>query len=386
MKQNIALLKWHTFFTDLIFYAPVAILYFQQISGSFALGMTIFSIVTLSSALLEVPTGIFSDRIGRKKTVIFGSLAAVFAAVFYALGQSFFMLAVGSIFSGLSRALYSGNNDALLYDTLAENKEVDNFADFSGKISRMSQIALATSALFATVVLFKGHLQGLVWLSIIPQIICLFISIFLTEPNVITNKTGNIYSDLKEAYQGFLRSEKLRLLSISSILGNGFGEASYQFQAAFYQLVWPVWAIPLAKVISNTSAAIGFHLAGPLIKKFNTVKLLVIDNLTSRMLNSIAVIFPSVLSPILMSGTSFMYGIAVTGRGALMQKEFTNEQRATMGSLNSFAGSLFFALVAFTLGLVADKLTPAKAILILQAFQLINIFIYLRLFKRNLHN
>jgi len=381
VKHNIELLKWHTFFTDLIFYAPVAVLYFSKISGSFALGMSIFSIVTISSAFLEIPTGIFSDMIGRKKTVVVGSLAAILGAIFYAVGSSFIILSVGSLFMGFARAFYSGNNDALLYDTLSEKNKTDEFAEFSGKISRMSQIALAVSAILAVVVLFRGQLSWLVWLSVIPQVICLFIALFLREPKVRSEKSGNIYGNLKEAYRGFLKSEKLRLLSLSSIIGDGLGEASYQFQAAFYQLVWPAWALPLAKVSSNVLAAIGFHYSGRLIKKVDAVKALFAHNAASRALNSVAVIFPSIFSPILMSLTSLGYGVATTARSTLMQKEFSNEQRATMGSLNSFAGSLFFGIVAFLLGFAADKLTPAYAILILQAFQLINLLVYVKLFR-----
>jgi hypothetical protein len=64
-----------------------------------------------------------------------------------------------------------------------------------------------------------------------------------------------------------------------------------------------------------------------------------------------------------------------------MHKEFTNEQRATMGSLDSFAGSIVFGILAILLGLTADLLSPAKAILILQVFQIGNLFIYWKLFK-----
>ena len=67
MNRNIKLLTWFNFFTDFKLYAPVAIIYFSQVSGSFALGMAVFSIATVSSAFFEIPTGIFSDMIGRKK-------------------------------------------------------------------------------------------------------------------------------------------------------------------------------------------------------------------------------------------------------------------------------------------------------------------------------
>jgi hypothetical protein len=57
---NIRLLAWFNFCLDFRLYAPVAILYFSDVAGSFTLGMSVFSAIMLSGALLEVPTGVFS--------------------------------------------------------------------------------------------------------------------------------------------------------------------------------------------------------------------------------------------------------------------------------------------------------------------------------------
>ncbi|QQR63596.1 hypothetical protein IPH70_03745 [Candidatus Roizmanbacteria bacterium] len=62
---------------------------------------------------------------------------------------------------------------------------------------------------------------------------------------------------------------------------------------------------------------------------------------------------------------------------SLLQKEYQQEQRATMGSLNSFAGSFYSRVVAFCLGLIADALNPAKALLIMQFFTAATIVFYL---------
>ena len=118
MHRNIKLLTWFNFFTDFKLYAPIAILYFTQITGSFALGMSIFSIAYVTSAIFEVPTGVLSDYIGRKRTVVFGALCSVLCVTLYAIGGSYWMLTLGALLQGLSRAFYSGNNDALLHDTL----------------------------------------------------------------------------------------------------------------------------------------------------------------------------------------------------------------------------------------------------------------------------
>ena len=141
MAHNIKIFTWFNFFTDFKLYAPVAIIYFSHVSGSFALGMSVFSIAMISSALFEIPTGVFSDRIGRRKTMILGATAAVLSAIFYAIGLSFWILAVGAVFEGLSRSFYSGNNDALLHDTLAETHENHGYALCLATMSYIFQIA-----------------------------------------------------------------------------------------------------------------------------------------------------------------------------------------------------------------------------------------------------
>lgn len=380
IHKNIRLLSWFNFFTDFKLYAPIAIIYFANVTGSFALGMSIFSISMISSALLEIPTGIFSDIVGRRTTVILGAASAVAYSVFYAIGGSFWILVIGAVLDGLSQAFYSGNNDAMLHDTLAESKNEHRYDEYLGRISAMFQAALAISAIVGGI-LAQWSFPLIMWLSVIPQFICLLLAFQLNEPATSVGESGNIYLHLREAIHNFMKNRKLRLLSASSIFGFGFGEASYQFQSAFYASLWPVWAIGIAKTLSNLGGMVSFQYSGKIIRKFKAMHILVADNLYCRIVNTIATAFPSVLSPLLMSTTSLFYGVTSVTRSALMQHEFTHGQRATMGSLNSFAGSLFFGIVAFSLGFVADQLTPARALLILQAFMLANLFVYWKLFR-----
>ena len=383
LHPNIKILTWFNFFTDFKLYAPIAIIYFSQITGSFTLGMSIFSIVMISSALFEIPTGIFSDRIGRRNAVIFGAFAAILYSLLYAIGYSFWILAAGALLEGLSRSFYSGNNDALLHDTLADTNEEHQYEEFLGRISAMFQAALAVSAILGGV-LATWSFPLIMWLSVIPQLLCFYLAFKLKDTKLHKSQSGNIYIRLRDAYKSFLNSKKLRLLSASSILGYGFGEAGYQFQAAFYSTLWPVWAIAIAKTLSNLGAAASFHFSGRIIKRFNGVKILLIDNIYSRIINMLSTAFPTVLSPLLMSSTSVFYGVATVAKNSLMQKEFSNDQRATMGSLNSFAGSIFFGLISLLLGFVADELSPGYAIFILQLFQIGNLFIYWKLFKHEM--
>jgi MFS family permease len=377
-SKNITILRWITFFTYFRLYAAIAIIYFAKVTGSYALGATIFSVITISTAFFEIPTGIFSDRIGRKNTVVLGALAAVIATTFYALGQSFWLLAIGALFQGLSSSFYSGNNDALLYNTLAEKKQEEHYAEYRGRIGTMFQLGLAVSTLLGGLIA-TWSLHLIMWISIIPQLLCLSLAFFLIEPKVHTRKTGNIYSHLGEAWRQFIHNKKLRTLSIATILSEQFGEASYAFQAAFYQKLIPLWLIGIVKTISNIEGTISFHYSGRILKKFNGIKVLVIDNIYNSLANIIAVVFSSVLSPFIMTTTSIFYGVTSVAKSAYMQKEFTNEQRATMGSLISFAGSLFFGILSIVMGILADRFSPATAFLILMIFQLGILVFYWRL-------
>src|SRR5215211_3493333 len=107
VSRNITLLGWFNFWAEFRPYGPIAILYYAQVSGSYALAMSVFSVAQLAQSVFEVPTGVYSDMIGRKRTVIYGAVAGVFALSFYAFGGSYFGLIVGAIFEGLGRAFYS---------------------------------------------------------------------------------------------------------------------------------------------------------------------------------------------------------------------------------------------------------------------------------------
>ena len=379
-QKNIKLLAWFNFFTDFKLYSAIAILYFVHVTGSLALGMSIYSIASISDALFEVPTGILSDMVGRKNTIVLGSIASVAYALCYALGGSYLMLALGAVFQGLSVAFYSGNNDALLHDSLKESGNEKKFHTYLGKLSSLFQLALALGAVIGSF-LANNSFIIVMWISVIPQIMCFFISLLIVEPHIHLEKSTNIYAHMKEALLLFKTNKKLRLVSVAGMIGSSVGEASFQLSATFYRLLWPIWAIGIAKMFSYLGATTSFYFSGPLIDKFKEIKTILIGNVYSRAVVLIALVFPTQLSPFMMATTSIFYGSGSVAKDSLLQKEFTPHQRATIASLNSLAESLLFALFAFVLGLIGDRIGPAKALILAQFISLIAMYLYWRVFQ-----
>jgi MFS family permease len=378
LPRNVRMLFWASFLLDFRLYIPVQILYFAQVTGSFAAGMSIFSIVFLSSALLELPTGVWSDRVGRRGTAIGGAVAAAVGTICYAIGGGFWMLALGAVFEGLSRALFSGNNDALLYDTLVEEGQLSHLQEYMGQMGNLSQLALASCAVLGGVAAFYSF-SLVMWLSVFPQILLIGVMLALVEPNVRQHVEGNIYQHLREAASSILRNPRLRTLSIANIIRFAVGESAFLFRAAFLEMLWPLWAIGFARVVSHLTAAISFRLSGRIIRRFGEFLPLAGSVVYSETVNLLSLLFPGVLSPLAMGSTSIFFGVQHVAMTSLMQHEFTDEQRATMGSISAFAGSIVFAVFSTFLGAFADRFGVIAALVLatLIAFVRLPLFFYI---------
>lgn len=375
VARNIRLLGWFYFWGEFRLYGPIAILYYAQVSGSYALGMSVFSAAQLAQSFFEVPTGVFSDMIGRKRTMVCGAIAGVCALTFYAMGGSIGPLLIGAIFEGLGRAFYSGNNDALLYDTLAEIDQREAFQEYMGKTSSMYQAALAISAVLGSL-LAAISFQLVMLVSVIPMVLALVVSLLMIEPRAHVSQNANVYAHLSTAFQNFRRNPRLRILSLAWVSSFAFGETAWLFRSTFIASLWPVWAIGLSQLIGNGMAAASFYYAGRLIRRFGEFRLLLGGTIISEAINLFGLLVPTVLSPALMAMNSCFYGVNTVAKNSLIQQEFSDEQRATMGSFNSFAGSIAFALFAFLLGGFADRVGVIPALVTVSLLSIVPFTLY----------
>jgi MFS family permease len=379
-ERNIKLLKWFTFCGSLQFYRSIPILYFAQVSGSYALAASLLSLVMLTAALAEIPTGVFSDMIGRQKTLFLGTVCGLSAVILYAVGGSYLILAAGAILDGLSRAFYSGNNDALLYDLLAQNGATDAYAAYYGELSSLAGLSALIAALSGSVIAHRSF-PAAMWCSAIPLAANLVISLQIPESQRENRPPRRLRSHLREAFRLFRTNPQLRLLSLSHILGNGFGNTAFEFQAAVYSLVWPIWAIGLARAMGELLAAVGFRFGDRIIRRFGAGRVILVDSIYGWLANIVGALFPSVLTPLIISSSVLFYGPGTTAAESLKQQAFSDEQRATMASMNALGASLLYAIFSVLIGLVSDQIGPFRALLIVQLFITICVFLSWRLYQ-----
>lgn len=244
----------------------------------------------------------------------------------------------------------------------------------------MFQMALAIGAVIGSIVA-QWSFPVIMWISVVPQAGCMFISLFLTEQTHLIKEKANVFSHLKISALHLWNNKFLRLLSLQDVISFGIGESSFQFGAVFINTIWPLWAIGFSKMISYGGAFVSYWFSGRFIKKIGAYNILIIAHIYTRVVNFIAYGIPTVFSPVLMASSSIFYGVKEVTINSLMQKEFIEKHRATLGSLNSFIGSIFYTLFAPLLGFIADLYGPAKALIAVQFCMLSVLYINFKLKK-----
>ncbi len=380
--KNIKVFFVFNFFACFRPHWPIAVIYYQSITDSYASAMMVFSIIFLSQAVLEVPTGLASDLLGRRKTMIIGSLFSLIALVLYAAGLNIWFLFVGAICEGLGRSLFSGTDKALLYETLQEQKQTKRFETLFGKVSSVEQISLGVSAVAGGLLAFIS-LQFVMWVAVIPAVLSFICAFYFVDINRKSQHHQSVYKVLNNAFNGLVVNRRLRLVSMAEVLDFGFGEATFYFQAVFFNLLIPQWLIGIVRGLNHLCGAIGFWTAGRMIQHFGYKTLLLGGRTIASLISLIMLLIPTALSPFVMAAINIEYGHSSTAKSGLMQREFSDQQRATMGSMVSLTGSLFFSVISVLLGYIADIATPVHAMIFGLSSNIIVIWIYSKLFTNS---
>lgn len=382
IRKNTSLLGAVSFLSEFKLYGVVAILYFSHVTGSLTLGMSLFSASMLAAALFEIPTGLLSDRVGRKKTLAMGSLSALAGVIFYAIGGNYFILLAGAVLEGLACAFFSGNNDALLYDLLRDHGQEGYYAHYLGRIQSMTHLALSLSGVLGGIVLYFSSYTLIMWLSVIPKLLGFLVSLRVDEPaRRDPESLGTPLNHMGEALAEVMKKKRLMMLIAADSLSSGAGEASYQFRSAFIRMVWPVWAIGLAGTLGDLGAALSYRISGWWLKKSGGARIILGGKLYSIASNTAAFLLSNVLSPILLTTNSLLFGVISVAQNEMAQGLYTDRHRASMASLKSLAGSLVYAVLALLIGLIADAFSVTAALLAFQVFGVISLLLYAKLLK-----
>ncbi len=163
------------FLKNLRFFDPFIILIFREGGLSFLQIGVLYSIRDLATNVLEIPTGVFADAFGRRKSMIMAFMAYIISFCIFYLFPSFHMYALAMVCFAFGEAFRSGTHKALILEHLALNRMDHLKLSYYGRTRAASQLGSAVNALIAAgLVFYTGSYRYMFLASIVPYVLDLF--------------------------------------------------------------------------------------------------------------------------------------------------------------------------------------------------------------------
>ena len=150
LSKNVGLYPIYKALFQAYCWLPVFFLFFLS-KLSIADVLLLESIFFLSVVLLEVPSGYFSDKVGRRATLIISSIGVVIAHSLFLLGaqlaEPFAVFAIAQISLAAGTSFKSGTDTSLHYDSLLALERTNEFSAREAAVEKLGFYAGAGAAL-----------------------------------------------------------------------------------------------------------------------------------------------------------------------------------------------------------------------------------------------
>lgn len=163
------------FLKNLRFFEPFLVLLLRDAGQSFTQIGLLYAIRDIATNVLEIPTGVFADIFGRRKSMVMAFVAYIVAFIIFYAFSNFYLFALAMIFFGAGEAFRSGTHKALILEYLKRNNLTHLKVDYYGYTRSASQMGSAVNSLIAAAIVFyTGNYRYMFLAATIPYVLDLF--------------------------------------------------------------------------------------------------------------------------------------------------------------------------------------------------------------------
>ncbi|MBN2851485.1 MAG: MFS transporter [Clostridia bacterium] len=354
-KHNIKVYYWYLGLFQLLV-GPIITLYLLYKGLSFTEIMTLQSIFAISVFLLEVPTGAVGDLFGRKKSLVLACLAMIAGLFVYIIGQQFIVFAVGEFLLALGMSLKSGSDTALIYDSLLESGQADEFTKIQGKgNSYMLGVQIIGSV--AAGYIYTLNEQFPMILSMIMMAFAAVSALFFKEIEIHKDKVKpDYFTQIKESASFLYHHKRVRSIVIYFMFFALFFRAGFWFyQPYMTALSIDVKYFGLIFAAFNIVATLASRFSHIYIKKTKGKSLILLSLLTGVSFILLG-IFRIQAAVVFIFIQQLVRGVNNPVFMKFMNKHIESDKRATVISFSSLLNNLGIALIFPLVGYLMDRI------------------------------
>ncbi|KKU90971.1 MAG: Major facilitator superfamily [Microgenomates group bacterium GW2011_GWA1_48_10] len=391
MGESLRGITWryylYSFLTGLTFYTAALIPFYTD-WGHISLTQVQFLQAWLMfwAFVLEIPTGVIADRFGRKISVVLGCFITFLSFLLYGTIPNFSAFLLAEFFAAAGLALMSGASEALLYDSLREEKKETKFKNIFGRSFSLGQVSAIIAAPLGGFIASRFGLNIPMLITAFPSLIAALVLLTTKEPLMkdTQEKEKNYLNITKRGISTFIHNKLLRTLAINGILVyTGAYFLIWLYQPQLKNLGIAIIYFGFVRALFALSGMIFSHnlqLTEKLFKSGNNF-FRITTFITILSLVLIAV-FPSlitiVLAIILIGGLG---QARFTALNSYMNDQIPSEQRATTLSSISMLNRILLIVLNPAVGFMADHSLRGAFIFVAALSLIAIIFIPIRLPK-----
>jgi MFS family permease len=356
IRHNIIKIYIFRFFRDFLLIAPILIPFYKSLQLSNTQIFTIQAIFSLSLFIFEIPSGYFSDRLGRRLTLIIGAFCLPIGLSFYALGNTFGAFACGEAILGLGFAMCSGTESALIYDTLLKLKQTSVYHKIEGVAEFITRLG-ATAAAVLGGVLAQIFFRLPFYINIFTGVIMFITALSLREAGQRRISKEHPLKDMFNIIKYSLKHQEI----LSIIIFYSIMTASGLISIWGYFLFLQKHGFPISgngiwfavfQLASGCGAVISHRVSAWLGRRNSYLLLLLLPLIFTALAVSdrlwmIYLVFPN----------AFVWGFSLPFFLQEVNKLITSDIRATVLSTGSMAGRILFVILSPLFGLLSDQIS-----------------------------
>lgn len=371
LKRQLFSLYFSSFFsglriTDAVWVALLAARGFPLWQIGLAEG--IFHAVSL---VCEVPSGMAADLLGRKKTLLLGSVFVVTCNLLMAFAPSIGFVSLAMVLNALANTMFSGTDAALAYDSLKQCGREEEYLSISADRSQLQMLAGAVGSLASTLHRWL-HFTGFYLLSAGFETTSGLASLLLTEPVVTEAQAGRERQSLRTLPARFVQLMRdsaaalhaspaaVRIIAADAFISIPSYLTKMFLQQRLVELGWPTEWLFLPLLLGGAACVAGTEIGRRVhphtLRRFYTVCALLVGGGT--FLVGAAPAWGGILGMMLVQGVLEVWLLHADQR---LNALISSDQRATLISVDSMAYSILMIPTSPFVGAVGDLFGQAGA-------------------------
>lgn len=360
--DNITKLALIFFFSNLYFYLPILILFYQQ------RGLNIFQISSLQGIMIgtifitNIPTGIFADKYGRKITMIIALSLQLLGEILFLFAYGYLAFVFICIIAGLGFSFMTGTVSALIYETLKKEQKENEMQKAVGiKVSFEKAAGIIAPLIVSLYVtsFVMNKFNFLVILTIFFVAVSLVIALFLEEPTHLQEVKKKTFSlnIIKEGLILLKDNNSLKRIMLLSLFA--YPLMAYLFilyQPYFVRSHVPSYLFGIFLAISSLVSLVSSKYTYKLEQRFGMEKTVLFVTLLPGLIYVImAFVFHPIFSPLLFCLIYFPISMYEPLFSDYQNRHIENKNRATVLSMISMFSNAYVVIMGLIIGFIADK-------------------------------